>query len=204
MRKLTSSSPQSLNRKAYFGSGLALSRLVWVWTNDDMHHRDENSNAWPLPVFLGAFSVLLLQTTLHDSREAVQSKEALPPFFFKDIHKKQKHSLEDFLQLLHLCVSPKQRPVGTKLSSNHTPTSSLFSQLYRRFYLQIQNNIPASNMSSSDTKSEQLLPQEEELSKDASSTPHVHRGHVNRVQQHLRSSIPECHHLSRNGREYKT
>lgn len=91
MRKLTSSSPQSLNRKAYFGSGLALSRLVWVWTNDDMHHRDENSNAWPLPVFLGAFSVLLLQTTLHDSREAVQSKEALPPFFLK-IYTKNKNT----------------------------------------------------------------------------------------------------------------
>lgn len=47
-----------------------------------------------------------------------------------------------------------------------------------------------------------VQPQQEELSKDAASAPHVHRGHVNRVEQHLWSSVPQSHHLRGNKRTW--
>lgn len=42
-------------------------------------------------------------------------------------------------------------------------------------------------------------PQQEELSEDAADAPHVHREHVDGVEQHLRSSVPQRHHLSAAG-----
>lgn len=51
----------------------------------------------------------------------------------------------------------------------------------------------------SSSQTQLSLPQEEKLSEDAASAPHVHRGHVNSVEQHLGSSVPQRHHLNGEG-----
>lgn len=81
--------------------------------------------------------------------------------------------LEDFLQLLHLCVALEQRPTREQRQE--------------------------SNSRESFTSTASSSPQQEELSEDAADAPHVHREHVDRVEQHLRSSVPQRHHLNTAG-----